>query len=273
MPRDHAPRLLALLPALAVWAALAAPAPARAGIRNTSHDLSYSSANSSGIKALNAADNDVCKFCHTPHNASTTRGLWNHKDTTVSSYNSNGSGGQLTTSAGTPLPSSMRAETKRCLACHDGTVELGAVMNSGGVSTSIPMTGVTANKLSLATDSTYVVGNSGDMSAQHPVGIPYAAQTSSYNGITSKAGPADGTTGNYYAPLTTGCLSPSTYCTAAPNNGVQSGKLINLIRDSSTGGLGVECTTCHDPHNNANGTFLRVLEGTGDGLCRSCHNK
>lgn len=34
----------------------------------------------------------------------------------------------------------------------------------------------------------------------------------------------------------------------------------------------LECGTCHDVHNNTNGTFLRV-SNAASALCKSCHNK
>jgi predicted CXXCH cytochrome family protein len=34
----------------------------------------------------------------------------------------------------------------------------------------------------------------------------------------------------------------------------------------------VECTTCHNPHNNTHGKFLR-MSNTGSTMCRTCHNK
>ncbi|MBI5608919.1 MAG: hypothetical protein HY902_08550 [Deltaproteobacteria bacterium] len=33
----------------------------------------------------------------------------------------------------------------------------------------------------------------------------------------------------------------------------------------------IQCTSCHDPHNNRNGNFLRLPQ-EGDRLCRSCHD-
>ncbi len=34
----------------------------------------------------------------------------------------------------------------------------------------------------------------------------------------------------------------------------------------------LECGSCHNVHNNANGDFLRVAN-TGSALCFKCHNK
>ncbi|NIA21349.1 MAG: hypothetical protein GWP05_05135 [Anaerolineaceae bacterium] len=33
----------------------------------------------------------------------------------------------------------------------------------------------------------------------------------------------------------------------------------------------VECSTCHDPHENANGSFLR-LSNSGSAMCLECHD-
>lgn len=33
----------------------------------------------------------------------------------------------------------------------------------------------------------------------------------------------------------------------------------------------LQCTTCHDPHNNSRGKFL-VMDNSGSQLCKSCHN-
>lgn len=34
----------------------------------------------------------------------------------------------------------------------------------------------------------------------------------------------------------------------------------------------VQCTSCHDPHNNKRGSFLR-MSNAGSALCQKCHNK
>ena len=48
-----------------------------------------------------------------------------------------------------------------------------------------------------------------------------------------------------------------------------------LAGDFGTGSLAqpsVECASCHDPHTDANPTFLRV-SNTGSGVCLACHVK
>lgn len=52
----------------------------------------------------------------------------------------------------------------------------------------------------------------------------------------------------------------------------------NAISNNKVGGLPlytgnkVECGSCHNPHDNSNGTFLRVTN-SGSGLCLKCHIK
>ncbi len=119
----------------------------------------------------------------------------------------------------------------------------------------------------------YLVGTGGNMGGNHPVSIPYAGQTG-YNSITSAA-TADGALGNYYAPVTTGCTSASGVCTAAPATDGRNGLAINLLRNASGATIyGVECTSCHEPHNKTGYANFTLIDNTvASGLCRSCHNK
>lgn len=52
-----------------------------------------------------------------------------------------------------------------------------------------------------------------------------------------------------------------------PASGLQGVQLIMVNGDDR-----VECTSCHTPHNNGLGNFLRVTP-TGSLLCLECHNK
>lgn len=250
---------------------LSGAANAAPGIRGTRHDLSNTSA-TPGPKNTNVGANQICIYCHTPHRANLTRLVWNHDPTAVASYTW---GGETTTVEGTTLPTAALQEgSKRCLGCHDGTVALGEVNNMGG--------GVAGKILGLETisgetdasgnlsNASYLVGASGNMAGNHPINIPYAQQT--YFSVVSQA-TADGAVGNYYAILTNvSCTSPSGTCTTAPNTDGRDGAAINLIQ--GTGGFGVECGSCHEPHNKYDFPyFTRVNVANASGLCRSCHNK
>ncbi|MFT5424505.1 MAG: putative CXXCH cytochrome family protein [Phycisphaerales bacterium] len=85
-----------------------------------------------------SSEEQVCIFCHTPHNSSPVRSLWNRylPVAAYSVYTSNA----LDASPGQPTGSS-----KMCLSCHDGTIALGSVLTgdqvilmAGGVTTIPP---------------------------------------------------------------------------------------------------------------------------------------
>lgn len=253
------------------------PGMAFAQIANTAHDLG--SGSTADVRAT--TETQLCKFCHTPHVAQSTQLLWNHTQTAAVAFTwgNDLDGNALTaTTEGTTLPTALRNASKRCLACHDGTVAIGDVSNAnGGVAGIMPITTVagrsTAGGLMIGGNRTGVGGNLG---GNHPVSVPYAGETYGLNvsGVpAAKVGAA--VIGGYYNVVTAGCTSPSGVCTSA-TGGALNGAAINLIpfTPGGTTNVGVECTTCHDPHGVGGGVpyFARVPVA-GSALCRSCHNK
>jgi predicted CXXCH cytochrome family protein len=94
----------------------------QAGISGSKHDFS----------GKGWGTNEICIFCHTPHNAKTVTGyntgsapLWNHMVTsaTYTLYSSS-------TLKQTPLQP--RGPSKLCLSCHDGTVAIDSLGNQNG---------------------------------------------------------------------------------------------------------------------------------------------
>ena len=267
----------------AVLTLLALPATALAqGIRNTDHDLSNSS--TAMIKNANAAENQICKYCHTPHQAQSTQFLWNHTPTAQSSWTwGNDLDGNVltTTTTGTVLPTTLRSGSKRCLGCHDGSVAIGDVSNAGdgapgiiaGLENIAGMTDATGKLI----DATHMIGAGGNMGGNHPISIPYAGQTG-YNGLNSAVPVAwmGGAIGGYFDATTAGCVSTTGVCTTAPATDGRDGTAINLIPNVAGGttNVGVECASCHEPHNKYGFEFFtRVDINNASGLCRSCHNK
>jgi len=97
---------------------------------------------------------EICKVCHTPHNADSTVGpLWNHElsSATYTLYSS------LTLDGDMSPPG--RA-SKLCLSCHDGTVAIDSFNGTTGGSF------VSGNAL---------IGT--DLSDDHPVGVEWSHQT------------------------------------------------------------------------------------------------
>src|SRR5208337_4703401 len=95
--------------ALTIVAALPAPVGAQTQVWRTVHNLS---ANGPGrLHEERAAG--VCVFCHTPHDARPTQGLWNRElpAVTYKLYESSTLEAQLKQPTGT---------SRLCLSCHDG---------------------------------------------------------------------------------------------------------------------------------------------------------
>jgi predicted CXXCH cytochrome family protein len=182
-------------------------------VSNTPHNLSVSGPGT--VKAT--AEDEICIFCHTPHNASPAAPLWNRADPgrTYTTY---------TSSTMKVEPGQPSGATRLCLSCHDGTIALGRVLSRP---TDIAVTGGSAlppgrTRLGL------------DLSDDHPVSFDYE----------SAAGASAGT------------LRP------APRTDGRS----SLDRQGR-----VQCTSCHDAHDNRFGDFLR-LDPVRGGLCLVCHD-
>jgi len=103
-------------------------------IVNSPHNLS-----ATGPGRIRATgEQEICIFCHTPHNAAPIQPLWN-RNVPVSAYTVYASP-SLEAKLGQPTGSS-----KLCLSCHDGTIALGKVLSryqpitmAGGMTTLPP---------------------------------------------------------------------------------------------------------------------------------------
>jgi hypothetical protein len=274
-------RILAVLAATALSPAV----QAQTGIRNSAHDLSNSSGTAT-LKNQEATHNQICLYCHTPHKAVSTQLLWNHSPTAQVSWSwGNDLDGNAMTksSAGTNLPTSLRGASKRCLACHDGSVAIGDMSNIGGgfggVLTGFANVAGHTDAEGKLVNAAYLLGGAGSLGGNHPISIPYAGQTG-YNGVdsavpASEVGPS--VLGGFYNVVTgAACTSATGACTSAPATDGRDGAAVNLVPGSPGGttNLGVECTSCHEPHNrHGYHAFTRVDVENASGLCRSCHNK
>lgn len=250
-----------LLPTIALaQATVTDPAAVAPGIANSKHNFTTN---------LNAqsSDGQICKYCHTPHRANTTRGLWNHTKTSATySYSDNSAAKSW---EGTPLMTTMSPAqySATCLSCHDGTVALGDLTNAGGgVKGVASFTGanVTSDKLS---GGPAYFGT--DLKGNHPVGVPYPGQT--YFGRTSAVPASElGEQGGYFTQTGGKTNAPAVPGDTQP---------ISLARDGSVSGTGaaptwgVECSTCHNPHNSEGLNYMLRVTTSQSALCRSCHMK
>ncbi|HAK59065.1 MAG TPA: hypothetical protein DCO77_01610, partial [Nitrospiraceae bacterium] len=130
--------------------------------------------------------------------------------------------------------SAVHVKSRICLSCHDGTIAIGSLQNiPAGFSGDIPMvSGVTTMPLTAA-------GYIGlDLRDDHPVAVQYRSGAPPGNDPELKGTPSNTKIRLYTA-------GANTY---------------------------VECTTCHDSHDNVNGNFL-VMSNSQSGLCIGCHTK
>ncbi len=199
----------ALLAAIVSVALGSGRVDARTRIANTVHNLTPSGPGE--IKEKEAAG--LCVFCHTPHNASTTRALWNRDlpAVTYKLYESSTLEAQLNQPTGS---------SRLCLSCHDGVVALSQIrVATGGPYTLGPLTGRTA----LGTD----------LSDDHPISFVYDSDLAARKGQLA---------------------DPATLPTS--------------VRLDDTHQL--QCTTCHDPHEDRHPKFLRTDNRFG-AQCVACH--
>lgn len=201
--------VMAALSALTIVAALPAPVGAQTQVWRTVHNLSATGQGRS--HEPQAAG--VCVFCHTPHDASPSPGLWNRElpAVTYKLYESSTLEAKLTQPTGT---------SRLCLSCHDGILAMGnlRVANEAGSSSLGPLTG----KASLGTN----------LSGDHPISFVYDSLLAEQTGELADPQALPG-----YLPL-----------------------------DESQ----LQCSTCHDPHEDRRPNFLR-MDTRFSPDCTTCH--
>ena len=221
------------LGALGVPLLLAAGAARGGGIAGTMHNLSV---NGPGpVRA--AAETQICVFCHAPHDADPSGPLWNHRLSSGVTYTKYASS-SLVAYAGQASAPDPNGASKLCLACHDGTVALGAVSSRGAP---IPLQG---GKGGMAPGDSGFVGT--DLSRTHPISFTVTAAVVSRSGAQNQGDLA-----------------------LAPLAGMQRDPRVHLDAQGR-----VQCTACHEPHDDANfatsGVHFYATPARA-GPCAVCH--
>lgn len=183
------------------------------GIASTKHNLSASG--SGTIRAV--SEQDICIFCHIPHNFNPRGSSWNRS--TEGGYYT-----PYTSSTAESFPGQPNGASVLCLSCHDGTIALGDVISE---ETPIPMLGGVTTMV----PGPSVLGT--DLSDDHPISFDYTWS------LASKR-----------------------------RDLVQPNELTGTVKLDSWGRM--QCTSCHDPHEDKNGKFLTVNNRQG-ALCTTCH--
>jgi hypothetical protein len=243
---------LAVAALLAPTTSWAAPGD---GLASTAHDFSGKSVTGGNGETFTTG---LCTFCHTPHKALSTLLLWNH---TLSSNNF--SWDVPATTAGTKFATfkgdTYKGPTAKCLSCHDGSVAIGDVAWFGEGKPAAPL-----DTTKHGEGDTFNVGFGGNMAGNHPVAMPYPylQAKNTYNGTTTGDG----------AVLNEWQNTPLANIRIFNDDGAG-----NITAGAIAAKTGIECSSCHDPHNKAavDDLFLRGTLGgnTTDYICLKCHIK
>ena len=207
------------------------PLLAFSGVRDTKHNLSVSGPG----PAQALEETGVCKFCHTPHNASPAYPLWNHEVTTVNYYIHYWSPTLVSYASPEDAPP-IDGFSRLCLSCHDGTVALGALVSRGeDIIETIP------DFLTFGMEG--YIGT--DLSGGHPISIIFDQALVNLRN-------ADPELLQLNWPI--------------------ADKDVKLYRTQT--GYGVQCTSCHDPHGGKGAPdappFWR--KPAYDDVCLVCHD-
>lgn len=176
----------------------------------------------------------VCVFCHVPHNGNQNLGLlWNHEDNPAQQYTMYSSPTLDMTQTQNPNKGSLM-----CLSCHDGTIAVNSLNNlpgpdgAGNYGTPGGSGLDGAGKIDPSSNVFVDI----DLSDDHPVGMVYDASK-----------------------------DPTGF---APKTGVSDQYPDKLLSE----GLYVECTSCHNPHDDTYSNFL-IESNANSQLCTRCHQK
>ena len=220
------------------------------------HDFSFNgtAGNSAGINGT--LGNQVCIYCHTPHNAGQTRLLWNKAGNGNTTFRLYTSSGTLSSFANKSVLTA-NSPSILCLSCHDGKTAMN-VLHSGGQ-------GSLASAASLVgypADSRLAYGNTPQILPGYMFGNP-------------NSGPAVGANEDLTNdhPIGFSYTAAQGEKTATNLNAIGSVNIkIKFFGNSKT----VECSTCHNPHADGNDLALipfLVMSNANSALCLSCHNK
>jgi len=228
---------------------------AQGGVVGSKHDLSQ--ATGGGYWAGEEAGNQVCIYCHTPHYASSTqKPLWNHTETqeTFIPYSSPTFDGENYFSD--PVGHQPEAESKLCLACHDGVTAL--------------------NTLHYSWSGAFnMVGGLDQLGDVYYPGSPYSSDMGANIGENFPGGAGGYVVNNLDNDHPVSFTFNAALITADADGGpVQlqlpaAGDAVKLYGASADR---LECSSCHDVHDDAIAPFL-VKDNAGSALCLTCHIK
>lgn len=201
-------------------------------------------------------DTDLCELCHVQNPLATARArppAWEPhavKRNTALEVRADPNG--------PPLSMRWAGSTLRCLSCHDETVSsIGVVFRPASLS--LVLDAVAGDRHRAQKTGGPALDDpqlwAGSVMGNHPVSVPYPLGVGEYRGFLPRATRLD------------------------PRQWQSDPRALGIKLHSDTSGfdllrgtVGVECSSCHDPHGTAYGYFLR-LPKERSALCLGCHRK
>lgn len=241
-------------------------------VSNTKHNFKVGGVSQVYTAQAGSGADQVCVFCHTPHNAGLAQLLWNKANNTTPTFRLYTSSNTLTTATKNSVLDS-DSPSLLCLGCHDGKTAMNILHSSSiGIDPTTatpPATGYPAGSKLIP------VSNGGATPLVMPFGQwnPLLEAFDPDMNLGMSGGATDGLN------LTDDHPIGFNYATAYSQD--SAGLYNNVGMDSKIRFFGtnykVECSTCHDPHvdtsvNPELKPFL-VKSNVGSGLCLTCHNK
>lgn len=262
--------------ALALLATSASADPATSVV-GSSHDLSAGGKDVQG--AAGQAQNQVCVYCHMPHNAVNIGApLWNRTNSTTAftMYSAaNSATFQLNAADTNTAARPVGPVSLACLSCHDGVTAFNSLNQTPMIDAdnAKPASGYTFSAANMTIASAPGAGSATigtDLTNDHPVSFTYDAALATLKGTTLN----DPTVAVTNAG-TTGALVILRAGTVASNT-IATQMLFN--KPGTTVQNQLECASCHEPHMQgdltlaSNYPFL-IKSNQNSNLCLTCHNK
>ena len=207
-----------------------------------------------------AQTDQICVYCHTPHNAAQNIPLWNRVNPSVSSFQLYKD--SITLTAETKNNSQLFNDSVStfCMSCHDGVTKVGAIKNLPAPDSAPVFRGDAVNPTPFgnALGTSYAaIGNDGQsLKNDHPIGFDFSVVASTDQNESQTGGiHTIAEVKSAYGISNTSPYQPF----YNSNNGARSNQM--------------ECASCHKVHDPGTSfNFLRK-ENAGSALCLACHIK
>ena len=232
----------------------------QATITGTGHDLSTGA----------TSGPSVCNYCHVPHAANPSMGLWSHQ-VSGSQYQMYDNSVSTTYEQGSPSIPATPSPSRLCMSCHDGTVGLGAVNFSAAP--------LPSSKTLNSTDN---FGT--NLTTSHPMAFDQWNHDNTLRSVLFTSSPR--ATANPSVRLWNGRVECTTCHEPHTANVDKQRNMMFLAVDNSNGAL---CLSCHDQtspspnvlagwtlsaHNvstTSEGASVTGYPNVAAGACLNCH--